>query len=70
MEDAKSGATYRDCVLAAIFSAKTRMGWREPINVNDPTAGARERLASEVDRVLAKINGENGAAARSIAATD
>lgn len=30
----KDGATYSDCVRAAMFWAKTRMGWRETNNVD------------------------------------
>ncbi len=30
----KDGATYSDCVRAAMFWAKTRMGWRETQDLN------------------------------------
>lgn len=30
----KTGASHSDCVRAAMFWAKTRMGWRETENVN------------------------------------
>lgn len=34
-----SGATHSDCVRAAMFWAKTRMGWRETQNVDHTTGG-------------------------------
>ena len=35
----KDGATYSDCVRAAMFWAKTRMGWRETQNIDHTTNG-------------------------------
>ena len=35
----KNGASHSDCVRAAMFWAKTRMGWRETQNIDHTTAG-------------------------------
>lgn len=34
-----NGATHSDCVRAAMFWAKTRMGWRETQNIDHTTGG-------------------------------
>ncbi len=34
-----SGATHSDCVRAAMFWAKTRMGWRETQSIDHTTGG-------------------------------
>ena len=36
-----SGATHSDCVRAAMFWAKTRMGWRETQNIDHTTGGEK-----------------------------
>lgn len=49
----KDGATYSDCVRAAMFWAKTRMGWRETQNIDHTTNG--ESIAPKViERVIIK----------------
>jgi hypothetical protein len=56
--------TEKAQVTAAIFWLKTRAGWRETINVNDvtdPSAGARERLASKLGAKLPPSGEEGGA---------
>lgn len=35
----KDGASHADCVRAAMFWAKTRMGWRETQHIDHTTAG-------------------------------
>ena len=35
----KDGASHSDCVRAAMFWAKTRMGWRETQHIDHTTAG-------------------------------
>jgi len=35
----KDGATHSDCVRAAMFWAKTRMGWRETQSIDHTTNG-------------------------------
>ena len=39
----KAGATYADCVRAAMFWTKTRMGWRETGDMN-PVEEAADRI--------------------------
>lgn len=55
-----------------MFILKTQGGWKETsvVEVSDPTAGARERLASAIDRVLAAQLGEGGAEAGSASGLD
>jgi DNA-binding XRE family transcriptional regulator len=59
----KQGATHGDCKTAAMFWAKTRMGWREtsrlehsgpeggPMQMQDVTP--RERIAGKLTRIAA-----------------
>ena len=37
----KDGASHSDCVRAAMFWAKTRMGWRETQNIDHTTGGEK-----------------------------
>ena len=43
----KQGATYGDCKTAAMFWAKTRMGWRETNNL-DVTTNGKDILPTEI----------------------
>ena len=43
----KDGATYSDCVRAAMFWAKTRMGWKET-NVQEHTGANGEAIQHAV----------------------
>jgi DNA-binding CsgD family transcriptional regulator len=43
----KDGASYSDCVRAAMFWAKTRMGWRETTNL-DHTSSDGSAVATRV----------------------
>lgn len=47
----KEGANYSDCVRAAMFWAKTRMGWRETDQPNDTPADMAEVLGKLIDRL-------------------
>lgn len=55
-----------------MFILKTQAGWKETsvLELADPTLGARERLASEVDRLLAAIHGAGGAEGEAPAGLD
>lgn len=51
LEKPELGASFRDCVTAAIFWAKTQCGFKETIDVNAQHSyvdGARERLAAKL----------------------
>ncbi len=37
----KNGASHSDCVRAAMFWAKTRMGWRETQSIDHTTGGEK-----------------------------
>ena len=43
----KQGATYGDCKTAAMFWAKTRMGWRETNNL-DVTTNGRDIMPTRI----------------------
>jgi hypothetical protein len=43
----KNGATHGDCKTAAMFWAKTRMGWRETNNL-DVTTNGKDILPTEI----------------------
>lgn len=49
----KQGATYGDCKTAAMFWAKTRMGWRET-NQIDHTSSDGSMTPQTVERVIVK----------------
>lgn len=53
LKDKESGANYSDCVRAAMFWAKTRMGWRESNGI-DITSGDKPLQPSEVSESIAK----------------
>lgn len=55
-----------------MFILKTQAGWKETsvLELADPTLGARDRLASEVDRLIAAIHGDGGPAAEAVAGLD
>lgn len=44
----KDGATYSDCVRAAMFWAKTRMGWKET-NIQEHTGANGEAIQHAVE---------------------
>jgi len=46
-----SGATHSDCVRAAMFWAKTRMGWRETQSIDHTTGG--EPMQPSVIQIVA-----------------
>lgn len=50
----KDGASHSDCVRAAMFWAKTRMGWRETQNIDHTTGGEKIRSFSEMYSSQAK----------------
>lgn len=58
----KNGATYSDCVRAAMFWAKTRMGWRETQELNHTSSdGTMSPSAPAVaTEVLTKLNQAHG----------
>jgi len=68
----KDGATYADCTRAAMFWAKTRMGWSEtskhevtgkdggPIESKDLTERDAEELASRIARLAAAESAGSG----------
>lgn len=47
----KDGASYSDCIRAAMFWAKTRMGWKETQNIDHTTNG--ESLQPQVIEIVA-----------------
>ena len=58
----KNGATYSDCVRAAMFWAKTRMGWRETQELNHTSSdGTMSPSAPAVaTEDLTKLNQAHG----------
>lgn len=68
----KTQSEIKPNLAAAFFILKCQGGWKETnvVEVVDPSAGARERLAREVDRCLTAIDGEGGAAADAPAGLD
>jgi len=50
----KDGASHSDCVRAAMFWAKTRMGWRETQSIDHTTGG--EPLQPSVIEIVAPKN--------------
>ena len=54
----KAGATYSDCVRAAMFWAKTRMGWRETQDLNhrseDGSMTPKDTSSAVLDAIKAK----------------
>lgn len=57
-------AELKPNVASAFFILKCQGGWKETnvVEIIDPTAGARERLAGLVDRSLASLEQDEGAA--------
>lgn len=56
-ETLANGATHSDCVRAAMFWAKTRMGWRETQNI-DHTTGGEPIQPSRIELVAPNVNSE------------
>ena len=52
----KTGAAHSDCSRAAMFWAKTRMGWRETNNLELTGAGGGPIQVSRVERVIVRPN--------------
>lgn len=57
---------------SAMFIMKCQGGWKETnvVEISDPTAGARDRLAAAVDKLLATQQPEGDAAPEAVEATD
>ena len=60
----KSGASYGECSRAAMFWAKTRMGWRETNNIDHTSSdrsmtpkGIPEDVITALDAIAGKITG-------------
>ena len=51
----KDGATYSDCVRAAMFWAKTRMGWRETNQVDLTSSDGSMSPTTNQDAVIAAL---------------
>lgn len=63
-----SGATHGDCKAAAMFWAKTRMGWRETAQVDHTSSdnsmtpkGVPDEVTAALDAVARKLTGGDGA---------
>lgn len=52
----KDGASHSDCVRAAMFWAKTRMGWRETNNLDVTSNG---ESITKIERVIVKPTDQN-----------
>lgn len=55
----KDGATYGDCVRAAMFWAKTRMGWRETQDLNHKSEDGSMSPSQHGDAVLAALKAKH-----------
>ena len=55
----KDGATYSDCVRAAMFWAKTRMGWRETQDLNHKSEDGSMSPSLAGDAVLAALKAKH-----------
>lgn len=53
-----NGATHSDCVRAAMFWAKTRMGWKET-NVNEHTSPDKSMSPTRIELVAPNVNSKN-----------
>ena len=64
----KSGASYGECSRAAMFWAKTRMGWRETNHIDHTSSdrsmtpkGIPEDVITALDAIAGKISGSDSA---------
>jgi len=55
----KDGASHSDCVRAAMFWAKTRMGWRETQNIDHTTNGESLNRPATAEAALADFAKSN-----------